>query len=50
MDKNDYDSSIKVGDTVEKVPNLSLINSKNINQSDHVVTDSDDADTEDNLR
>lgn len=49
MDKNDYNSSIKVGDTVENVPTLSLINLKSINQNDHVVTNSDDADTEDDL-
>lgn len=49
MDKIDYNSSIKVGDTVENVPTLSLINLKSINQNDHVVTNSDDADTEDDL-
>lgn len=49
MDDNRYNSSIKVGDTVERVSNLYLIKSKNINQTDYVLTGSGDADTEDNL-
>ena len=49
MDDNGYNSSIKVGDTVERVSNLYLIKSKNINQTDYVLTGSGDADTEDNL-
>ena len=34
---------------MERVSNLYLIKSKNINQTDYVLTDSGDADTEDNL-
>ena len=49
MDDNRYNSSIKVGDTVERVSNLYLIKSKNISQTDYVLTGSGDADTEDNL-
>ena len=49
MDDNRYNSSIKVGDTVERVSNLYLIKSKNINQTDYVLTGSGDADAEDNL-
>lgn len=49
MDDNGYNSSIKVGDTVERVSNLYLIKSKNINQTDYVLTGSGDADAEDNL-
>ena len=49
MDDNRYNSSIKVGDTVERVSNFYLIKSKNINQTDYVLTGSGDADAEDNL-
>lgn len=49
MDDSRYNSSIKVGDTVERVSNLYLIKSKNINQTDYVLTGSGDADAEDNL-
>ena len=47
---NDHNNgSNNIGDTVENGPNLSFSNSKYINQSNHLVTDSDDTDTEENL-
>ena len=49
IDTDDNNGSNNIGDTAENAPNLSLSDSKNINQSNHFVTDNDDADREDNL-
>ena len=41
--------SINIGDTAKNAPNLFLSDSKNIDQINHLVTDSDDTDIENNL-
>ena len=48
-DNDDNNETNNIGDTAENAPNLSLSDSKNINRSNQLVTDSDDTDTEDSL-
>ena len=49
IDNDDNDGSNNIGDATENASNLSLNNSKIINDSHHLVIDSDDAVIEDNL-
>ena len=49
IDNFDNNGSNNIGHTAENAPNLSLSNSKNIDQINHLVTGSDDTDIEDNL-
>ena len=49
MDYDNNNGSNKIGDTAENAPNLPLSDFKNIDQINHLVTDSDDTDMEDNL-
>ena len=49
IDNDNNNRSNKIRDTAENAPNLSLSDSKNINQINHFATDSDDTDIEDNL-
>ena len=49
IDNDDNDGGNNLGDTAENAPNLSLNDSKNIDQINHLVTDSDDIDIEHNL-
>ena len=46
IDNDDNDGGNNIGDTAENAPNLSLSDSKNIDQINHLVTDSDDIDIE----
>ena len=50
IDNDDNNGSNNIGDIAENAPNLSFSNSKYINQSNHLVTDSDYTDIEDNLK
>ena len=49
IDNDNNNGSNNIGDTAENAPNLSLSDSKNIDQINHLVTDSDDTDIEDIL-
>ena len=44
---HDNNGSNTTGDAAENAPNLSLSDSKNIDQINHLVIDSDDTDIED---
>ena len=48
VDIDDNNGSNNIGDTAENAPNFSLSDSKNIDQNNDLITDSDDADIEDN--
>ena len=49
IDNDDNNGSNNIGDTAENAPNLSSSDSKNIDQINHLVTDSNDTGIEDNL-
>ena len=49
IDNYDNNGSNNIGHTAENASNLSLSNTKNIDQINHLVTGSDDTDIEDNL-
>ena len=49
IDNDDNNGSNNIGDAAENAPNLSLSDSKSIDQIHHLVNDSDDTDIEDHL-
>ena len=49
IDNDDNNGSNNIGDAAENAPNLSLSDSKSIDQINHLVTDSDDTDIKHHL-